>query len=83
MNDFETPKKIGAPTVGTLKQLPKASMSSTLSAFFKPIAVGGKQMLASPLAQAPSSFGHQTFFNEQDILIEKDSSEEEKKDFQG
>jgi hypothetical protein len=71
MEDFETPNKVGPPTANALKQLPKASISSTFSAFFKPVVVGGKQMLAS-------SFGPQSLFQEQDILIEKDSSEESK-----
>ena len=42
MEDFETPKKVGPPTANALKQLPRNSISSTVSAFFKPVIVGGK-----------------------------------------
>jgi len=42
MDDFETQKKIGPPTTNALKQLPRDSISSTVSAFFKPVIVGGK-----------------------------------------
>ena len=68
MADFETPTKIGPPTVNALKQLPKPS---NFSAFFKPVVVSGKQMLVS-------SFGPRSLFQEQDILMEKDGSEETK-----
>ena len=42
MEDFETQKKVGPPTANALKQLPRDSISSTVSAFFKPVIVGGK-----------------------------------------